>query len=121
VDSPNSRNLLKLTHDVNSFIVFSCFVFVVYVFHRSFGVGIPLPVVIVWVVVKANWFTYTFIADHHVSPSLLDFILISSFCTFPVHIATAQLANFRQVADYRLRLIARYAALTHSKQSKQFF
>jgi hypothetical protein len=33
--------------------------------------GIPLPVVIVWVVVKANWFTYASTEGQHVSPSPL--------------------------------------------------
>jgi hypothetical protein len=38
--------------------------------------GIPLPVVIVWAVVKANWFTYTSTEGQHVSPSPLHFTLV---------------------------------------------
>ena len=67
--------------------------------------GIPLPVVIVWAVVKANWFTYTSTEGQHVSPSPLHFtlaFLLPSYITVPTH---------RQVY-YRQHLIASYATLT---------
>ena len=76
--------------------------------------GIPLPVVIVWAIVKANWFTYTSNETHvSPSPSLSFFVL---FCFLfrrkPVvyNTGTPLAANF--IGQH---LIASYAAHTHTR------
>jgi hypothetical protein len=81
--------------------------------------GIPLPVVIVWAVVKANWFTYTSTEGQHVSPSPLHLthsltLLLLLYRLFPriYYPLTAQVY-------YRQHLIASYAPALTLKTNKQ--
>lgn len=52
---------------------FKFFLFPCLCFANDHLAGIPLPVVIVWAVVKANWFTYTS-TEGHVSPFTFVFL-----------------------------------------------
>ncbi len=66
--------------------------------------GIPLPVVVVWAVVKANWFTYTSSEGQHVSrvfTSSLSHPILSNFFRTPTH---RQVYDRQTASDFNLEI-----------------